>query len=219
VRRFPLWEILLAAVTIAVLIYGWQFEKKRYNYAPAIHAQKAPSALYAALTIKYRKPPIYEEAYAMQDVEGISSFDYRISSYGCREITVKAPASQITDVSFFFGKLDQDGIWQMVDKSPLPNATAFYSVYVKQLADYRKGERTVTFTDPQYWATTYGRQYTLDLSKVNPKTAGDLLRVQSTQLNDPRYEQVVQDFRQFGPDEFRRNVTIAQARARRSTCS
>jgi hypothetical protein len=219
VRRFPFFEVLLIAVVIAVLIFGWQFEKKRYNYAPAIHAQRAPSALYARMTIRYTKPPLYSEAYAMQDVEGVSSFSYEIRSYGCRVITVKAPASQILDVSFFFGKLVQDGIWQMTDKTPLPDATAFYTVYVKQLADYQEGNRTVTFTNPDYWASTYGHQYTIDLSKVHLKTAADLLHVASTQLNDPRYQEVVKDFREFGPSEFRNNVAEAQARARRSTCS
>ncbi|MBV8374307.1 MAG: hypothetical protein JO302_02250 [Candidatus Eremiobacteraeota bacterium] len=218
-RRFPFFVVLIVAVTVAVLIFGWQFEKKRYSYAPAIHAQKAPSALYARMSIKYAKPPIDSETYAMQDVEGVSSFSYQIRSYECREITVRAPAAQVMDVSFFFGKLVQDGIWQMMNKAPLPNAPALYSVYVKQLADYQEGNRTVTFTNPDFWATTAGRQYTLDLSKINPKNAGDLLRVQSTQLSDPRYQEVVQDFRQFGPDEFRRNVAAAQARARRSICS
>ncbi len=218
-RRFPLVELLIVAVAIAVLAFGWEFSKSRYNYAPAIHAQKAPSALYARLSIRYTKPPIYEEEYRMQDVEGVSSFRYMIRSYGCREIIVKAPPAEITDVSFFFGKLNQDGIWQMVDKSPLPGATALYTVYVKQLADYKEGNRTVTFSDPEYWAKTAGRQFSFDLSKAAPKTASDLLHVQSTQVNDPRYEQVVRDFREFGPDEFHHNVAEAQARARGSRCS
>jgi hypothetical protein len=44
-----------------------------------------------------------------------------------------------------------------------------------------------------------------------------LLRLQ-TQTRDPRYEKIVQDFREFGPDEFRRNVAAAQARARENAC-
>ena len=151
----------------------------------------------------------------MQDVEGVSTFQYRIRSYNCREITIKAPPSAITDVSFFFGKLEQDGIWQMTDKSPLPNASATYTVYVKQLADYKQGDRTVTFTDPHYWAVTAGHQFHIDLSKQNPN---DLLKMQSAAIADPRYEQVVRDFRQFGPDEFRKNVETAQARARMAKC-
>ncbi|MBV8654905.1 MAG: hypothetical protein JO160_02600, partial [Candidatus Eremiobacteraeota bacterium] len=82
-------------------------------------------------------------------------------------------------------------------------------------ADYKQGERTVTFTDPHYWAVTAGRQYSIDLSKQSPN---DLLKMQSTAVADPRYEQIVRDFREFGPDEFRANVAAAQARARASTC-
>jgi hypothetical protein len=69
----------------------------------------------------------------------------------------------------------------------------------------------VTFTDPQYWATKAGRQYTIDLSKGVPR---DLLHVQSTEATDPRYAQIVKDFRDFGPDVFRRNVAAAQERIR-----
>jgi len=38
--------------------------------------------------------------------------------------------------------------------------------------------------------------------------------MQSAQLADPRYLQIVKDFRNFGPDEFRHNVTVAQTRIR-----
>jgi hypothetical protein len=215
VRKFPLVEILVVIFAIVLGIVGWQVDSYRYHLQPGIKAKTAPSALYARMSIRYANPPIYEETYDMQDVEGISKFEYRVRSYDCREITVRAPAAKVTDVSFFFGKLDQDGIWQMVNRAPLKNATAFYTVYVKQLADYKEGDRTVTFTDPHYWAVTAGRQYSIDLSKENPK---DLLTMQSTQLADPRYEQIVKDFREFGPDEFRANVATAQARAKASGC-
>jgi hypothetical protein len=214
-RRFPVVEIAVVVFAIVIGIIGWQADSYRYHLGPGIHAQKAPSELYARLTIRYAKPPIYEESYDMKDIEGVSSFQYRVRSYNCREITIKAPPSKITDVSFFFGKLEQDGIWQMTDKAPLADATATYTVYVKQLADYKQGERTITFTDPHYWAITAGRQYHIDLSKQNPN---DLLKMQSTALADPRYEQVVRDFREFGPDEFRKNVAGAQARARSAKC-
>lgn len=214
-RRFPFIEILVVIFAIAIGIVGWQVDSYRYHLQPGIKAKNAPSALYARMSIRYANPPIYEEDYDMQDVEGISTFQYRIRSWNCREITVKAPPAKVTDVSFFFGKLDQDGIWQLVNKAPLKDATAFYTVYVKQLADYKEGDRTVTFTDPHYWAVTAGRQYNIDLSKQKPN---DLLTMQSTQLADPRYEQIVKDFREFGPDEFRGNVVAAQARAKASTC-
>ncbi|HLX26621.1 MAG TPA: hypothetical protein VKR05_06475 [Candidatus Cybelea sp.] len=214
-RRFPIVELLVVAFAVALAIVGWQVDSYRYHLQPGIHAKSAPSELYARLSIRYSKPPIYEEEYSMQDVEGVSSFSYRIRSWNCKEITIKAPPAQIHDVSFFFGSLDQDGIWQLVNQPPLPDAVAHYTVYVKQLADYKEGQRTVTFTDPKYWATTAGRQYTIDLSKQNPN---NLLSMNSTQRADKRYLQIVTDFREFGPEEFRSNVAAAQARARSSTC-
>jgi hypothetical protein len=211
-RRFPI-EFLIVVLCIVMLALGWRIygAGEMGRFAPAIHAQKAPSELYARLLIHYSKPPIYEEAYRMSDVEGVSRFQYTIRGYNGHEITVTAPAARVYDVSFFVGRLDQDGVWQLVNKPPLPKADAFYTVYVKQLADYKQGERTVTFTNPEYWAKQSGREYSIDLSKGVPK---DLVHVESNQLADPHYVQIVKDFRDFGPDEFRHNVAVAQARIR-----
>jgi hypothetical protein len=216
-RRFPPLEITIVVIIVVMLVAGWRIygTGEMGRFAPVVKAQNAPSELYARLTIRYVKPPIYEEEYGMQDVEGISSFSYRVRSYNCKQITIRAPAGAIYDVSFFFGQLDQDGIWQLVDRAPRADADAYYTVYVKQLADYKEGDRTVTFTNPRYWATTAGRQYQIDLSKQSPS---DLLHMQSTQLADPGYAKIVADFRTFGPDEFRKNVELAQARAQTSAC-
>lgn len=213
-RRFPI-ELVIVAVCAIMLILGWRIygAGEMGRFGPAIHAQKAPSALYARLIVHYAKPPILQEEYRMSDVEGVSSFQYSIRGYDGRQVTVNAPPARVYDVSFFFGRLVQDGVWQLVDKPALPGANARYTVYVKQLADYQQGERTVTFTNPEYWATKTGRQYTIDLSKGVPH---DLLHVQSSQAADPRYEQIVKDFRDFGPDVFRHNVAVAQGSIRGS---
>lgn len=210
-------EIFIVALTIVFLLIGWRVYGGLHPVSGVGHAQHAPSSLYARLTIRYSKPPIYEEEYDMQDVEGVSRFSYRVRSYNCKEIVVKAPAGKMYDVSFFFGGLDQDGIWQMLDLPPLKDADALYAVYVKQLADFKQGERTVTFTDPKYWATRGNRsQFRIDLSKPNPS---GVLRMESQVTGDARYQKVVEDFRNFGPPEFRQNVALAQARARTSRCA
>ncbi|MGA2760043.1 MAG: hypothetical protein ABSF08_06980 [Candidatus Cybelea sp.] len=211
-RRFPI-EIVIVALCVVFLILGWRIygAGEMGRFAPAIHAQKAPSELYARLTIHYAKPPVDTEEYRTSDVEGVSSFQYSIRGYDGRQITVNAPPARVYDVSFFFGRLVQDGVWDLVDKPSLPNANAHYTVWVKQLADYQHGQRTVTFTDPQYWATKSGREYSIDLSKGVPR---DLLHVSSTEVADPRYDQIVKDFRDFGPDVFRHNVAAAQERIR-----
>ncbi len=213
-RRFPI-GILIVVLAVIFLIVGWRIygAGEMGRFGPAIHAQKAPSELYARLLIQYAKPPIYQEEYRTADIEGVSSFQYTIHGYDGREITVKAPEARVYDVSFFFGRLDQDGVWQLVNRPARPGANAHYTVFVKQLADYQQGQRTVTFTDPQYWAVKTGRYITIDLSKGVPS---DLLHVNSTQVADPRYVQIVKDFRDFGPDEFRHNVAVAQQRIRGS---
>jgi hypothetical protein len=147
----------------------------------------------------------------MQDVEGVSSFTYRVRGYNGRQVTVTAPPAAVYDVSFFFQRLDQIGVWQIVDKAPMQDADAHYTISVKQLADFKQGQRTVTFTNPRYWAVAAGRQYHIDLSKQNPS---DLLKMQSTALADPRYESIVEGFRAFGPQEFRDNVARAQAQVK-----
>lgn len=211
-RRFPI-EILIVVVVVVMIAVGWRIygAGEMGRFGPAIHAQKAPSELYARLLVRYPKGPIYEEEYRMSDVEGVSTFRYRIRGYKGHEITVTAPEARVYDVSFFFGKLVQDGVWDLDDKPPRPNATARYTVYVKQVVDYKHGERTVTFTNPEYWATKTGHQFEIDLSKGVPS---DLLHMQSTQVADSRYLEIVTDFRSFGPDEFRHNVELARSRVR-----
>src|ERR1700728_3106880 len=179
-RRFPI-EIVIVALCVVALILGWRIygAGEMGRFAPVIHAQKAPSALYARLTIDYTRPPIDTEEYRMSDVEGVSSFAYTIRGYDGRQITVNAPPARVYDVSFFFGRLVQDGVWELVNRASLPHANAHYTVFVKQLADYQHGQRTATFTDPHYWATKVERQYTIDLSKGVPR---DLLHVQSTEV-------------------------------------
>jgi hypothetical protein len=216
-RRLPPVEIFIIVLTAIFLIVGWKIygAGEMGRFGGVEKAQKAPSQLYARMLIRYDKPPIYEEEYRMQDIEGVSNFEYRIRSYNCKEITIKAPTGRIYDVSFFFGSLDQDGIWQLTNKPPLPNADAHYTVYVKQLADFKEGERTVTFTNPDYWAThSQPHQFNLDLSKQGPN---DLLHIQSKHA-EPGYKTIVDDFRGFGSQEFRSNVAAAQARARASAC-
>jgi hypothetical protein len=202
------WSIFIFVVImtlIGVKIY-WKPEVTRESGVERILRQ--PSAIYVRLSIAYDKPPIYQEEYRMQDVEGTSSFSYRIASYAGRQITVTAPPHSTTDVSFFFGKLVDDGVWDLVNKPPRGNTDVHYTVYVKQYADFKHGDRTITFTDPHYWALTAGRQFAIDLRNTNPN---DLLKLKSTAIADPRYQKVVDDFLNFGPPEFRAKIAAVRA--------
>lgn len=203
--------ILVFAIIMAILGYRVYHGHTEFSRLGAVsHVIQAPSQIYCRLLVSYDKPPVYEEEYRMQDIEGMSTFEYRIRTYDGKQITIKAPPHEMYDVSYFYGKLDQDGVWQLVNQPPRGNTNVHYTVYVKQLADYKQGERTITFTDPHYWATTGGRQFQIDLSKNKP---GDLLKMQSTVLENPHYLQIVNDFRDFGPDSFKARIARARASA------
>ncbi|HXM06042.1 MAG TPA: hypothetical protein VN936_01195 [Candidatus Acidoferrum sp.] len=212
-RSSPL-ELFIVILIAIFGIVGWRLYGGPHPVAGIGHAQNAPSRLYASLTIQYTHPPIFEERYYMQDLDGVSTFDYSIRGYNCRLVTIKAPTGRIYDVSFFFGGLDEDGIWQLTNAPLLPHAAATYTVYVKQVADFKQGDRTVVFQDPQYWTTHSPREVQLDVSKGG---ADNVLRLQASSP-DPRYQKIVEDFRNFGPDEFRRNVALAQDRAKENAC-
>jgi hypothetical protein len=209
-RRSTVVPLAIFFFTVIMIVIGlfiyWKPETGRITDVARIANQ--PSAIYTSLLMQYDHPPIYQEEYAMQDVEGVSTFQYRIRAYSGRQVTLTAPQRAMTDVSFFFGKLVLDGVWNLTDKPPRGNTKIIYTVYVKQKADFKEGDRTIVFTDPHYWATTAGRQFSIDLRKTNPN---DLLHLQSTQLADPRYQEVVTDFLNFGPQAFRSK--IAQVRA------
>jgi hypothetical protein len=199
--------ILTLAFVVFTFMISFRYETGRIREVQRI--KSSPSQIYARMLIQYDKPPIYQEEWRMKDVEGVSTYDYRIRAYDGKQITITMPPNAVHDVSYWWGKLDRDGIWQITDQPPRGDTTKTYTVYVKQIVDFKHGERTVTFTDPHYWATTAGRQYTLDLSKQNPN---DLLKMRSTQLADPRYEVVVNDFLTFGPDAFRAKIAAARAK-------
>ena len=208
-RRFPTGTVIFVFALVMVIIGAFIYAPGEYSRLQRVtQTTKAPSAIYTHLLIRYDKPPIYEEEYRMQDVDGVSSFEYRIRGYNGKQITIAAPPSEIYDVSFFYGKIDQDGIWRLVNQPPRGNTTAHYTLYVKEMVDFKQGDRRITFTDPKYWATTAGRQYQIDLSKHQPS---DLLKLQSTSLADPHYQMVVDDFLRFGPASFRAKIAAARS--------
>ena len=208
-RRYPvtIFIVVLSAITAAFIFLQFRnAETAKVNQVVDVTKQR--SEIYARMLVHYDKPPVYEEEWRLQDVEGVSTYEYRIRDYNGKQITITAPKRRMYDVSFFFGRLDQDGVWQIVNQPPRGNTDVHYTVYVKQLADFKQGDRTITFTDPHYWATTAGRQYSIDLSKESPN---DLLKLKSTELADDRYQKVVDDFRSFGPESFRTKIADARA--------
>ena len=213
-RRNPI-PILILVLSIAGLLAAYAMFSRSIvpRYAGARKVLSRPSDIRLSLTLRHDRGPIVEEDYAMRDTDGVSASSYRAVGRNGTAITVEERPRVSLDaanVAFLFGRVVQDGIWELTNRPPRGDASTHYTVHVYQLIDDQHGSRDYTFTDPHYWATTGGHQFHITLAKNKP--VPDLLTMSSTVLVEPRYEALVEDFRSFGPDSFR--AKAAQARAR-----
>ncbi|MGR4065684.1 MAG: hypothetical protein ACLQPV_09615 [Vulcanimicrobiaceae bacterium] len=212
-RRIPV-APLIALLAVVMAFIGFRFfgADESARWLQVAKVKQSSSDIYARLLVEYDKPPVYQEEYRMQDLDGVSSFAYRIRGYAGKQITVTAPPEALYDVSFFYERIEQLGVWELTDRPPRGDLSTHYTIFVKAVQDFKHGDRTITFTDPHYWATTAGRQYEIHLDKKKPTP--DLLQLQSTEIADPRFQQIVDEFRAFGPPEFRAHVRAAQREIR-----
>jgi hypothetical protein len=215
-RRDSWFGTAIFIFVVVFIILGLVFIKwPDFQNKPQLHnVRTSRSVLDLSLAIKYDKPPIYEERYRMRNDNGSSTAEYRIQGYSGKVVTITLPPDKTYAVTFFFEEVVQDGIWDLMNKPPAGDTDAHYTLHIFQVADNKQGQRTILFTDPHYWATTAGRQYHIVLSPNSPTP--DLTKINSTTLADPRYEKIVNAFRDFGPPSFRQKVAHAQALIRSS---
>lgn len=206
-----LFVFIVVFIIAGTLLIKWpDFQHK----AELARVAARPTLLDARLTIRYDKPPIYEERYVMRNDNGASTMQYYVRGYSGKVVTITEPPSETYAVTFFFESIVADGIWQLMDKPPAGNTSVHYTLFVHQIADNRQGSRTITFTDPQYWAVMAGRQYSIHLGGKAP--IPNLLTLKSTSLADPRYLKIVNAFRDFGPASLRRKIAAARRLVSRS---
>ena len=184
------------------------------NYAASRHVLAARSELRLALKVVHDTGPLAEEDFAMRDLDGVSSSSYHALGRSGVQISIterpRATTEDGPNVAFFFQQTVADGIWELRSRPPRGDRSVRYVLDVFQEVNGQHGSRHVVFTDPHYWATTGGHQFTIHLQRDKP--VPNLLDLTSTTLVEPRYEKIVADFRKFGPDSFKTKVTAARAR-------
>ena len=207
--RRPWLPTALFVFAIVFLLAGFLIKWPDFQNKPQVEkVLQAPTVLELHLTIAYAKPPIYQEQYVIRNNNGLSTAEYKITGYSGKVVTITIPPAKRYDMTFFFDDVVADGIWQLTNRPPRGNTDVRYTLYVHEMVNHKQGSRTVTFTDPHYWAVTAGRQYQIHLSRNSPTP--DLLKLQSTSLADPRFEKIVRAFRSFGPSSFRQKILQAQ---------
>ena len=202
---------IVVFIILGTIFIKWpDFEHKR----EVTRVAEGGSVLELSLEMKYDKPPIYLEQYSMRNDNGISTAQYKIQGYSGKVVTITQPPEKTYAVTFFFQEVVQDGIWQLVNRPDAGNTNIHYTLHIHQVDANRQGSRTITFTDPHYWAVQAGREYHIQLSQNSPTP--DLTKLQSTSLADPRFEKIVNAFHDFGTPAFRRKIRQAQALVRAS---
>ncbi len=186
------------------------------RYEGAHNVLDSRSELRVSMTVRHDKGPIAVEDYEMSDVDGLSKSRYRALGRTGLQITIderpRVTIDEGPNVAFLFQQAVLDGIWELQSRPPRGDTSTHYTIEVYQLTGEQHGSHRFEFTDPHYWATTGGHQFHITLDKNKPLP--NLLTLSSTTLVEPRYEKLVADFREFGPQSFRDKVAAAQTRLR-----
>jgi hypothetical protein len=207
--------LLFLAGFVAVGAMWYAFATtERNRYAETLRVEQSKSDVKLGMQIHHVSGAIANEFYDMEDRDGISSSDYRAVGRNGMTVKVAALPRQTVDVAFFFDKVVQDGIWELDNRPLRGDASISYTIQVYQLTNGKHGSRRFTFTDPHYWATTGGHQFHIHLDKNKP--VPNVLQMSSKVLVEPRYEELVNDFRRYGSPAFREKIVAAQAKVRES---
>jgi hypothetical protein len=208
--------VFLAAVAAFVGAW-WLFQRTEAGrYEATRQIAQSRSEIRLAMEVVHKTGPIASEAFRMADIDGVSSAEFTATSRSGTTVRVTAPPRKTkdpaSDVAVLFGQAQQDGIWDLGDKPPRGDTSSAYTISVSQLEAGQHGEHRFTFTDPHYWATTAGQQYHIKLDRNKP--VPDLVNLKSTAVAEPRYQQLVDDFRSFGSPQFRAAIAAQQAKLR-----
>ena len=211
-RQFPTTPFILTLTVLAAIV-GWRLfahiEVDRLAAVERVRTSK--SYIRVEMHVAYPSGRISGESYTLVDDDGQSQASYAVTDTSSGTTARFNEQTRGYDISFLFEKLVQDGIWQLTNKPPRPANGPVYTVAVTQTVQNQHGSRRFTFSDPSYWARA--REFHLRLDKnARTPSINDVIRMESTANPDPRYLQIVRDFRTFGSTRFK--ATVAKARAR-----
>lgn len=214
-RRFPT-TVFIGFIALLAVVGGWKLyyhsESTRYHAVDAVRYQR--SEVHISEVVTHDKGPLAREELRLENINGHSTAYYSAENRAGTRVAKFSQPIDGYDVTFAFEALVRDGVWELQTRPLRGNTADVYTVSIAQVAGDRSGSHKFTFTDPHYLATTAGRQYEIHLDKNKP--VPDLVTLQSTSTADPRYQQVVDDFRSFGPPRFKKTVAAARQKLQRS---
>lgn len=213
-NRSPIIPLAITVLAIAAVVIGWMiyWPIESSRYAATRSVERSKSVIRMTYTVTHQRGPIARESLTFSNVDGKAEVAYEgMNRPGTAIARFRQPLAGFS-VATLFGETVRDGIWELRTTPPRGDTTTLYTIAIYQLTDNQSGERTFTFTDPHYWATTGGRQYHIHLEKDKP--IPDLLTLRSTAFAEPRYGKIVHDFAAFDAPGFRATLAAARAKLR-----
>ncbi len=206
--------IFVTVVVGLVVAYGYYRSTEGLRFTQTARVAEQRSEIRLNMLVDYASGPLVRETYSMSDLNGTSTLQYRVVGRDNLQITIVERPQQTlqegVNVAFLFDEVVRDGIWELQSKPARGNTAVRYTIGIAQVTGTAHGSRRFTLTDPHYWATTGGHQFHITLDKSKP--VPDLLHMSSTTLVEPRYGELVADFRTFGPPSFRDKIAAAKKR-------
>jgi hypothetical protein len=214
VKRSPVIPLAITVLAILSIVIGWRiyWPIESQRYAATRKVERSSSVIRMTFEMTHQLGPIAKERLTFVNVNGKAEVAYEGTNRpGTAIARFRQPVNGFS-VATLFGEVVRDGVWDLTNKPPRGDTSTSYTIAVYQLTDNQSGGRTITFTDPHYWATTGGRQYQLHLEKDKP--IPDLLTLHSTSISEPRYGELVHDFDAFNAPGFRATLAAARAKLR-----
>jgi len=190
---------IMAAVAIVAYVY---FFRPFMQMQPQVQAVINANSTWSVTMQEYLLGgPLSAQTYRISNDNGKTSIFYSATNRaGTVTKEFDAPLAG-PEGTFLFEELRVDGIWDLDDRPVRPNATDEYIVEVDQTLGDEGGSHAFGFSDPAYWATTKAQEFNLHLPATGPISglSGATLGVAGHSLREPRYWQIVQAIRAFGP--------------------
>lgn len=200
--------MLVVAICIAAVVLGYKFFLQPYfaQERAVIKVLSERSTWNVTLQEYVINGAISAETFRVANDDGKVKMFYSATSRSgliTKQFDVQLFGPNAT---FLYEELRADGIWELEDRPLLPHPRDEYIAFVSQTLGNEGGSRAFGFSDPQYWAASNAREFSL-----HPQATGSgppMTTVSGRSLREPRYLKIVQLIKNFGP------ASVQQAEAK-----
>jgi len=198
-----------AAIVITFVYFFIPFMREQPHVQDVLNAN---STWGVAMQVYELTGPLSAETYRVTNDNGKVTMFYSATNRAATETKEFNVPLFGPNATFLFEELRNDGIWELDDRAMLPHPIDEYIIEVDQTLGDEGGTRSFGFSDPRYWANTNVHEYELKLPPKGPITGinAATLGVVGRQLREPRYLEIVEAIRGFGPQ----NVIAAESKIR-----